>query len=145
MSTGKKFGLAVLASAVMAAPAYGQAYGQGERVVCTRDFNGAVVCPQPQQQQVYVPTGPAQQQPRVVVEQQQPSPVATFVTGLALGVLGAVAGNAIANRGHHHGGPGYVGGSRYVDPADIPRLDNNPWSPNYGRCVTPRGSVQACR
>lgn len=142
MSTGKKLGLAVLASAVMAVPTSASAQQQ---VLCTRDLNsGTVVCPE-QHQRAYTPTGPAQPQyqPPVVVE--QPSPAATFFTSLAAGVVGVVVGNAIANRGHHHSSPGYVGGPRYVAPADIPHFDNNPWSPNYGHCVTQRGSVRVCR
>ena len=103
MSKGQNLGLAFLASAVFAAPTYGQ-----ERVVCTRDFNGAVICPQPQQQQVYVPTGPAQQPP--VVVQQRPDPVVTAVVSTAL----AVGVAALLSRGneHHHQGavPAYSGG-----------------------------------
>ncbi len=137
MSKGQNLGLALIASFAMAAsPA------QADNCVPRNDGTGAVDC-QRQVWQTYVPANTAQQQPPVVVE--QPSPAATFFTSLAAGVVGAVVGNAIANHGRHHGGPGYGGGPRYVAPADIPRLDSNPWSPNYGHCVTQRGSVRVCR
>lgn len=137
MSKGQNLGLALIASAVMAAPAYGQAYGaQGERIVCTRDFNtGAVVCPQPQQQQVYVPTGPAQQRPQVVAE--QPNPVVTAVVGTVL----AVGVAALLSRGnggghHHYGSPGHHVFRQPVQQADIYYPDG------YGCMRTARGSVR---
>lgn len=145
MSTGKKLGLAFLASAVMAVPT--SASAQQQQVLCARDINsGTVVCPE-QHQRAYTPTGPAQQQyqPPVVVE--QPNPVATFFTGLALGVVGAV----VVNHGRHHGGHGYVGGPRYVAPADRFYYDNRPVTvdphgyvyrnPSNGCYRTERGSV----
>lgn len=133
MSKGKSLGLAFLASAVMAAPAYGQTYGgRGEQVICTRDSNtGAVVCPE-QQQRVYAPTGPAQPRPQVVVE--QPNPVVAAVVGTAL-VLGAAA---LFNRGHgggHHRSHGYPVWQP-VQPADIYYPDG------YGCMRTARGSVR---
>ncbi len=134
-TTVKNLGLAFLASAVMAAPAYGQ-----QQVMCTRDLStNQVVCPE-QHQRVYTPTGPAQQPP--VIVEQQPNPVVNVVVGTAVAVGVAALLGGVFNRNSGHG---YHNAPRHIAPADIPYRDTNPWSPNYGRCVTARGSVQACR
>lgn len=137
MSKGQNLGLAFLASAVMAAPAYGQ-----ERVVCTRDIHtDAVVCPQPQQQQVYVPTGPAQQRPQVVAE--QPNPVVTAVVGTAL-VLGAAA---LLNRGHEggHRRGGYAPvypTETYYGRVPVPAFHGNSCVPTQLGCKYPNGHIR---